>query len=326
MIPSRTGVVAGLLVVGVLATGHRLPLKAQDVRKLTEECSEGSPALQPQCAQAALAAQAAQGGLGLAASQGSEVTGAASTLGWRLKGSPRYSLSVRGSMVRSRLPNLGLASPSARGGRSYTLVSGQVAGSVGLFDGFSPAPTVGGLLSLDLTASAHAISAPKARGFREGMLGWGVGARLGLLRESFTLPGVSLSGFYRSLGDNGVGSLADGGPEETRFDAAVSSLRVIAGKDLWGVGVSGGVGWDRYAGQTVVRVVGGTGVSEAQGNLSSDRFLYFASGTMTYVVLQAALELGWAQGFTGDLPPGVTGEFDPSRGSTFGSLAFRLTF
>ncbi len=325
MSPPRTRVAAGLLLAGLWAWGQVPSLQAQEIRSLAEACVGTTAALRSLCTEAAMAAQAAQGGLGLAASQGSEVTGAASTLGWRLKGAPRYSLSVRGSSVRGRLPNLALASAS-RGGETYTLFAGQVAGSVGVFDGFSPAPTVGGMLSLDLTASAHLISAPKDRGFQDGMLGWGAGARLGLVRESFTLPGVSVSGYYRSLGNNGVGSVAHGAPAEARFDVSVSSFRAIAGKDLWGVGVAGGAGWDRYLGRTVVRAVSGAEVSEAEGDLSSDRFLYFVSGTLTYVVLQASAELGWAQGFSSELPPGSAGGFDPSRGSTFGSLAFRLTF
>ncbi len=326
------------LAAGLLTWARGMePLAGQESVRLTAACGEGSATLLSRCAETVLAAQAAQGGLGLMASRGGEVTGAASTLGWRLKGSPRYAVSLQGALLRGRLPDLARpGSSDRRSGVPYTLASGHLVGAVGIFDGFSPAPTVGGLLSLDLVASLHLISAPETRGFTETTIGWGGGARLGILRESFTLPGVSLSAAHRWLGSNGLGSLTAGDSTQARFDLAVSSLRAVIGKDLGGVGVSGGFGWDRYAGDTTVRVeapgadgVGGTGLpqeSSASGTLSSDRLLYFLSGTLTYVILQASLELGWGQGFRTRLPPGVTVGFDPSSGAYFGSLAFRLTY
>lgn len=317
-----------LALTGVFFALVATSVQGQGLSRLTEVCGGDSADLLQRCGITVRSAQAAQSAVGLAASQGSDVTGSASTLGWRLKGSPRYALHFRGSVVRSTKNRLTATSFGA--GEHYTLFAGQIGGSVGVFDGFSPAPTIGGVLSLDLTASGHLVSAPRKSGFRESALGWGAGARIGILRESFTLPGLSVSGYYRQLGTSGLGDVAGGDPAAARFQVDVSSFRAVLGKDLSGVGVMGGVGWDRYEGDAKIQVVRGSGddpgAGTAVGRLSSDRFLCFLGGTLTYLVLQASMELGWGQGPAGDLPAGVTTEATESSGSYFGSVSFRLTF
>lgn len=307
------------------------PLEGQGVRELALACAEGAEVVLSWCQETALAAQAAQGGLGLAASAGSDMPGSASTLGWRYQRSPRYALTARTSFTRISMPALGGGEPRPRGDASFTFPSVQVSASAGLFNGFSPAPNVGGVFSLDLTGSAHLVRVPKDKGFRDNLLGVGAGARLGILRESFNLPGVSVSAYHRSLGRSGFGSLGGGDPAEARFDVDMSSIRGIVGKDIRGVGLFGGAGWDRYGGDVSIRVTDWRpgplpSTRSASGNLSSDRRLYFMGASLTYVILQISMEGGWAQGFGTELPDRVAGDFDTHAASWFGSLALRVTF
>jgi hypothetical protein len=101
------------------------------------------------------------------------------------------------------------------------------------------------------------------------------------------------------------------------------------GKDIWGIGFLGGAGWDRYAGDATLVVTDpeeGDNDSTGSGELLSERYLFFFGGSMTFLTLQISAEIGWAGGFDSTLPLSVEGGFDPSSGSEFGSLAFRLTF
>jgi len=80
--------------------------EAQDLSTLISSCSGVSQLQVSRCQGAALTAQAAQGALGLSASGGTDLPGSASTLGWRTKGSPRFAVSVWGSVARVPIPSL----------------------------------------------------------------------------------------------------------------------------------------------------------------------------------------------------------------------------
>jgi hypothetical protein len=105
------------------------------------------------------------------------------------------------------------------------------------------------------------------------------------------------------------------------------------GKDLWGVGLLAGVGWDRSGGDATIRVAdpggelpGGTEASVVTFDQSSTRRLYFLGISRTFLTLQLAGEVGWAEGFDPEFGEGSeAGRFDPESPSFFGSLAVRLT-
>jgi hypothetical protein len=205
-------------------------------------------------------------------------------------------------------------------------------GTVGLFDGFSLGPTVGGFGSLDLSLVGHWIREADEGGFQAPSAGWGLGARLGVLRESFSLPGLTVTGFRRFLGDHTLWSLADGDPVEAAFDLEVSSLRAVLGKDLWGIGFYGGLGWDRYSGSTdlAIRDPGGAGTdSTGTGEIRSHRRIAYFGGSRTFLALQVSGEIGWGEGFNPSRSPSSApqaGDFEPSAASYFGSFGLRLTF
>jgi len=154
-----------------------------------------------------------------------------------------------------------------------------------------------------------------------------VGGRLGILRESFNLPGISLSAAHRFLGDSHLWNVASGDAFGGEFDLQVTALRGIVGKDIQGIGFFAGLGWDRYDGD-IALVVTDPEAEERRtlGEIRSDRRLYFAGASMTFLALQISAELGVADGFDPRLSPSVRSGFDPSVRSEFGGLSLRLTF
>ncbi len=306
-----------------------ITVEGQDLSDLFSTCGVSSPAHGSWCRETAMAVQAAQGALGLAASGGIDLPGSASTLGWRTKGSPRFALSLWGSMTRSPFPAMTVTAGNPGGEATTTLPSFHASATAGLFDGFSLGPTVGGFGSLDLSVSGQYIWPPEDHGFADHSFGWGGGARVGILRESFTLPGISVSGFRRFLGSHDLWDVDAGDPSAATFDLEATSLRGLIGKDLWGIGFFGGIGWDQYEGDVAIFVTdpsGGEADENGEGSLESHRRLYFVGASRTFLTLQISAELGWAEGFDSPIPLSGDGGFDPTGDSHFGSVALRLTF
>jgi hypothetical protein len=299
-------------------------LAAQDVEALAARCAGSDPAATAICREAAVALQAAQGAMGLLAAGGTQVPGASSTLGRRFGGFPRLSGSVRGGLALLDVPDV--RSASSTSSRSYTGLATQASLAVGIIDGFSLIPTVGGILSLDLFATLGALVLPEGPGFQEGSSQWGVGANLGLLRESFTAPGISVSIARRGLGEAQLGSRPSGDDMEITLDPSVTSVRAVAGKDFLALGVVAGVGWDRYTSDGLIAVSGTGGTprqAEADG-FRSDRTLAFAGLSLSFLVLQLSAEGGLAKGFQAVSGRPASG-YDPEDASLFMTIAGRLT-
>ena len=313
-------------MVAVMAVGS--PVASQEsVTRLGTACAVGAAALANQCLELALAAQAAHGLVGLGAAGGTELSGSSSTLGRRFGSTPRFGLGVRGGFIHASMPG-SLAAPlgeSADKGVLAWVV--DAAAVIGVFNGFSLAPTVGGILSVDLVATATRVSGPGDRGFQGPVTGFGLGVRVGAFRESFTLPGVTVSAARRWLGEHELGRASvDNG--EAAIDQTVTSLRATVGKDLLGFGVFGGLGWDRYRSDVTLEAIGfgendgltGTATDEP---LQTDRTLFFAGLGYTVLIYQFSAETGYAAGF--DQVEGRSGGYDPSSGAFFLKVAFRLT-
>ena len=306
----------------------RVSASAQEtVQEVAAECLGADPGLQPLCLEGALALQAARGGVGLAAaSPGTPVPGSTSTLGRRLGSSPRLALSVRGGFARTDMPD-----PRAGGVDKHTFWARtvEVGITVGVLDGFAPVPTVGGIFSLDLLALATLVGLSDGAGFAGSVEGLGYGFRLGLLRESFTLPGVSVSVARRSMAQAEWGR-ADVDQVSLTFKPTVTSVRAAVGKDLLAFGVLGGWGWERYSGSTVLAVretrdgMVRTGQASS-GDFTSDRQIYFGGLSYTFLVLQVSAEGGYATGWA-EVQSRPAGGHDPTKGSLFGSVAGRLTW
>jgi hypothetical protein len=198
--------------------------------------------------------------------------------------------------------------------------------AAGVLDGFSVLPSVGGFLSLDLLASLNLVLLQEDDGFAENEGLISVGGRLGLLRESFTMPGVTVS-LVQHYGE----SLSWGGVSEVGArvdtDIVTTSLRATVGKDLFALALLMGAGLDWQKGDFGVRVAdpgvaGGQGVAVAEG-MTTRRPVYYVGASLIRLVFQFSLEAGWAGGY--DDLAGYQGEYDPGGVTPFVNLAFRLT-
>lgn len=299
---------------------------AKGVTELAAQCAAGRSTLEVPCRELALAATAMQQGAGLASALGSDIPGTPSTLGRRLGRVPRISFSLSALGVRTAMPRLtGPSTEALQQKESFWPLGLRAGVAAGVLDGFRLMPNMGGVLSLDLLANYSLVRLPGGAGFHGSSHGFGAGARLGLVRESFVLPGVSLSATRRWSGTVQAGSLEDGNPAAVATDLTVSSLRATAGKNWFVIGVLAGVGWDRYEGDASISLnAGPPEPASADGRIRSDRMLYFAAAWFNFLVSQLSLEAGWAEGVT-DPFDGRQGAFDPAQRTWFASAAFRFT-
>jgi hypothetical protein len=260
--------------------------------------------------------------IGLLASPGAEVPGRGSALGRRIGGSPRFAPWIRAAGHSLTVPDLG--DPTGAGEASFFVPALQGGIGVGVFDGFGVLPTVGGVLSLDLVAQGSFLFLPREQGFDGRVDVVSFGARVGLLRESFTLPGVTLSVARRLSGSVRLGDTAAGDGGQVVVDPSVTSLRATVGKDLFAFGVLLGAGWDDFSSETTARVTDGSGgFATVSSTLEMSRTLYFLGlSRQLGVFTWASLEVGWAQGLDA---VEIGSASSPERGSTvFASLALLL--
>ncbi len=314
----------GAAVALTLLASQAVPVRGQSRDRIRTRCAAATDASEATCLQGALAVAALQGGVALALSGGSELPGSPSTLGHRFGSTPRWALAGRLGLVQFDHP--AAAGSALSGSEGDWVPSLQAEAALGLFDGFHLAPTVGGFLSVDLLGTWGVAFLPGGSGFDGATSAWGYGARVGILRESFTLPAVTLSLARRHGGGFDFGDEGDAGVAVEGLK--VTSVRATVGKEFLALGVLAGMGWERVDGHGSLRTFGtSTGpvrVVEYDG-ARDDRILVFGALTRTWLVFQATAEGGFATGYDAR-PDGFSGDYDPSGGSIFGSLSFRAIF
>jgi len=243
-------------------------------------------------------------GLGIGHGGGAAIPGTSSALGRRFGATPRVAVAGRVGFVRFDRQSAGAWDGRGRSDSGLSPVFGASVG-VGLFDGFSPAPTASGLLGVDLIGDVSTVRLPSGDGFESSSLAWGYGVRIGLLRESFTLPGASVSIMRRS----GASYVMEGERGSLDADVTTTSVRATVGKDLLGFGVHAGVGWDRTSTEGLIRVdgAGGPPVELPFEDEQRDNTVFFGGIARTFLVTTLGADVGWS----GDV--------------VFGSLSVRLT-
>jgi hypothetical protein len=290
--------------------------------ELAAQAAEVCPPAEPECARAVVSAVDARARAVLAASGGSPLPGSASTLGRRTAASRHASVALRMSAVGSDA-----FAPAGDGGGEAagkgTLVALSADGALAIFDGFFAAPTVGGVLSVDALASAGWLGGggPIDVG---GSFTWGAGARVGILRESFTLPGLSVSAMYRSVASLTGGEMQ--APPVWNAQATALSLRATLGKRIGQLDAVVGAGWDDASGALSVVYPSALGGTEASGvrDLDEARWSAFAGVGWTFLVFQVAGEVGWIEG--GSAQASEVADRAGTDGAWFGSLSFRFTY
>lgn len=288
----------------------------------------GHPQLNAFCQRVGLATDVSAPRIGIAATGGNPLPGTASTLGMRLRSMPRISFDLRATSSLVDLPNV--TSVNDGDHLKYAATTIDVDASAGVFSGLSVFPTIGGFGSVDVIASAGVVKLPKGKGFTGSPKTYAVGARVGILRESFTAPGISLSAMYRRLGDSTYGdsTLSSGFSSFTIRDVSMRSYRAAVGKriPLIGLGLLGGVGMDKYTASSAIRGYepgfNGFGFNLAANDVKTSRTNAFVNASWTMLVLNVSGELGWqADG------GGVSGTAIPTlknKGGLFGGVAVRV--
>ncbi|HSJ12929.1 MAG TPA: hypothetical protein VK939_00855 [Longimicrobiales bacterium] len=308
------------LVVGATSTEAQLGTAGAG---FGAECANLSSGAREFCGRVAEGIQVVQPRVGIALSGGNPVPGTASTMGMRLGAMPRISLALRATAARVQTGGIERTADDDQ--MTFAVPSINVDASVGLFSGLTLAPTIGGFGALDLLGSLGILPLPDGEGFSGSPSSWAAGARVGILRESFTAPGVSVSGMYRRLGD-----VEYGDPELQERDAYFLmddlsgwTLRGAVSKRLLGLGLTAGAGYDRYS-SGVRLVVRDAPFELATDNLETGRTTFFGNASLTMLILHLVGEVGWQSGGdpdgSADIP---TEQLDKS--ALYGSIALRLT-
>ncbi len=324
----------GLLAASCLGffgavSGQELPrgrAETEGVVELAGVCAEESPAGGAACRELALAALAVQRGAGLGSALGSDVPGTASTAGHRLGGVPRIAFSIGLAGFQLAMPRLsGESVRELEEEETLTVFGLRGVVAAGLVDGMQLSPGVGGILSVDLTGLFSHLWLPRSAGFAGPSSGVGLGVRVGVLRESFTVPGISVSLARRWHRAIEAGDAGDGDPGEVEAELEVTSLRAVLGKNWFALGLMAGAGWDRYTGEAAAAAAGGLDDPGVAGVvLASESTVYFAGGWYNFLISQISAEIGWADGVE-DPFADRRGAYDPARRHWFASVSVRVT-
>jgi len=278
------------------------------------------------CSAAVDATRALHPVLGILTSGGSPVLGTASPLG-----GPRHvSITARVNAVDVVLPRL------SYDGSSTTVPRGQevfapaplVEGGVGLYGGLPS-----GLLAVDGLVSAQLVPTTVFDNFRVDRsarhigtvaLGLGFGARIGILRETGPLPGVSVSLMRRDLPTITYGDIASGDEFQYAVDLRATNLRLMASKRFAPVDLAAGLGWDRYTGSALIRIHDGL-APDVPVRLRTSRAIAFLDAGLGLGVARLVAEAGYQAGKDQKLSTDFEG-IDTTQGKFFAGLGLRVGF
>jgi hypothetical protein len=273
------------------------------------------------CGQVVQGMSAVQPTVGIAFSGGAHTLGTATTIGRRLGLFPRVSATLRVNAALADVPDLldGYAPTFGDDDRLRPMgtvrvpalaVQGDIV--LGLFNGFNLAPGVGGLGAVDLLGSVSLVPAVEAIGLSEAIVNVGAGARVGILRQGLVLPGISVSGMYRTMrsavafGELGPDPAA-GDPAEFSADLSTWSFRAGASKGLLLLDLAAGLGYDIYTSdvhfdwrlrcppqqcgeELILGIDGGV-----QGQLRTAAWNAFGNVGLNFLLLRLVAEVGFQQ-------------------------------
>lgn len=265
-------------------------------------------ALFAQCLDASIALELLQPELGIAVAGGNPVLGTASPIGTRFRGIPRLYIGARLNFAFPEVPDVvAYAGSDPRPGAAsdFVLPAARLDLSVGLFEGVNPAATLSGFGAVEVLGSLGVLILPSGQGFRSNSTTLGLGLRVGLLRESFTAPGISVTGAYRWTGDLDYGSAPAGDDSELGLDLGVWAVRAGISKSFSVFGLTLNGGYDAYRSDVHLSLVDPESgelrpVIERSRPADLDAGRWSASLDIAYLVLYfaAVVELGWQEGQT----------------------------
>lgn len=308
------------------------------------------------CGQVVSALTTVQPTIGIGFTGGNPVLGTATTIGRRLGVFPRISLTARANGALAEAPDLldGFEARMSADGEIPAMgtsrvpvgaLQGDVA--IGLFNGVSLGPVLGGLGAVDLLGSVSFIPAIDQTGLSEDIINWGAGARIGILRQGLLMPGISVSGMYRRMGEVAFGSVDAGDPAEFGTDLSTLSLRAAISKGLLAFDLAAGGGYDIYTSQPRFDFELICPASECTvetrvrpeepitGELRTAAWNVFANAALSLLVVNLVGEVGYQKATVvvtaADLAEANLPEREPvigdlGGGRLFGSVGVRFTF
>lgn len=289
-----------------------------------------SPSLDALCHDVVVGIELLQPEIGIVLAGGSPVLGTASPLGAKFRFIPRAQLGGRISFVVAELPDI-INYPDEPGAPvgtvSFLLPAPQLDVDVGLFSGLNVTETLGGFLAVELLGSLTSVILPSGAGFVNDATGLGLGARLGLLRESFTAPGISVSATYKWIGRIQFGDVTRGDDGQFGLDMRVSSFRGGLSKSFSAIGLALTLGYDNYDSDVDFGVAGASGdlipVVPEGDPLQFDSWRWSAFVDVTYIVLyfHFVAELGWGEAAALTVSSGD----EITSGNLFGAIGIRIT-
>ncbi|HET7632287.1 MAG TPA: hypothetical protein VFK16_08240 [Gemmatimonadaceae bacterium] len=279
--------------------------------------------------------------LGTAVAGGNATLGQGGTLG----GLGHFTVGVRANVVDGTLPQLDQVTPSTTGipaPRQIPTTDHQplpmpvVDAAIGVFKGFPLGLTnVGGVdLLLDAAYIPTVTTSEVSLRTPNGSLKFGYGVRLGLLQESFAIPGVSVTYLKRdlpkvTLASNSVSGATQDSLSIQDFSVATSAWRVVASKGFLFINLAAGVGQDKYSqSATISTTVRNSGITYGSGTFGVGqdvtRTNMFLDLSFNILMLKVVGEVGQVSGGTIPVYNNFSKEADASR--LYGSLGLRLSF
>ncbi len=284
------------------------------------------------CQDAVATVQLLQPELGLSVAAGNPVLGTASPIGTRFRFIPRVQLGGRITFIWAGVPDVTRYPQDVAGTvgtRSFSVPVPQFDLSIGVFDGLKLGSTLSGFASVELLGSLSTVILPSDAGFRNDVGGVGLGVRVGVLRESFTAPGISLSGMYKWTGRIEYGRLSAGDDAALGMDLSLFSFRLSASKSFVAIGLAATIGWDHYSSDVDLALAGSTPAeapltvipNSAPEGLSSGRWSAVVDVSYIVLFLNFVAEAGWQE----QEKFSTSSALDVESGKFFGAIGVRLT-
>jgi hypothetical protein len=310
--------------------GLFLLVSASSVFAQTPECAGYVSNAQRVCAAAVDGTRAFHPVIGVLISGGNPTIGSAAALG----GLGHASITLRANAVELVLPELAYdgSSTAVAAGDKFWAPAPLLEGALGVYKGMGS-----GLLAIDLLGSAQLLPTDQidnmtvdagARKIGDLALGLGYGARVGLLREMGPLPAVSVSVMRRDIPQISYGDVSGGDRYSYGVDLHATNLRFVASKKLLVFDVAGGLGWDKYTGDAVIRFrdpVSGITQPAVPVELENTRVLGFLNAGMSLSVMRLTAEVGYQGGKDQELTTEFE-DFDTTKGKFFAGLGLRVGF
>lgn len=283
--------------------------------------------------------------LGVLVSGGNATLGQGGTLG----GPGKFSVGLRVNALQGSLPEVDKVVPSINGAttsqystRDQILPLPTADLAIGIFKGLPLGVTnVGGI---DLLVSAAYLPEYTSNFIDvkvpEGSLKLGYGARVGIVQESFVVPGVSVSYLSRNLPTVSIiGSTAasTGGTRDTlRVDSLrvqTSAVRVTASKTFLFFGVAIGAGQDRYESIGTIRATVAPRAITVPSGATAGPVVLSQKMTRTNIFADLSLNLPFLKivGEIGQVSGGSVATYNtfsgkqPADSRIFGSIGVRLS-